>query len=228
MKYLHDSGILNDVFQNPDFQAWFGNRYNDRIQVVQFRTDENIIEQGIERNALFLLLSGRVCISAILPNGKHCILRIETAPALLGELEMLEMTPPAMSVRALEPCRTVLLPYALCRTSLLSDSAFLQRLAILLGHKEQTGVRRLFHTFSFPLENRLAHFILEMQENGFFLVRKVVAADSLGVSYRHLSQIMGDFVSKGYLKKDGFKYEIKNKAALKRLAEQMDEGLCPV
>ena len=57
---------------------------------------------------------------------------------------------------------------------------------------------------------------------GYFLVRKVVAADSLGVSYRHLSEVLGKFVWNGYLKKEGLTYSIEDYAGLKLLAEQME------
>ncbi len=222
MRHIHNPKALRAAFEHPAFREWFGERFHNEARMILFQTGETLIEQGESSHALILLLEGRVSISAIMPNGKRRILKIESAPALLGELELLEMTPPTMTVRALEGCRTVLLPFSPCRNLLLSDPLFLQHLGILLCHKERQGVQRLFHTFSYPLENRLARFILEMKENNCFLVRKVTAADSLGVSYRHLSDVLGDFVRKGYLRKEGLSYSIVNDKALKSLAEQMD------
>ncbi len=61
-----------------------------------------------------------------------------------------------------------------------------------------------------------------MREGDRYLVRKVEAADSLGVSYRHLGQILLSFTQAGYLKKEGRSYTIANEAALQALAGQTE------
>ena len=222
MHQLHSPKALRAACDHPEYRKWFGERFRDRVSLMEYESGDVIIRQGIDHEALCVLLEGRVCISAVLPNGKHRILRMEQAPALLGEQELLVLTPPSMSVRALSTCRIVRLPYAACRAELLEDPAFLRTLSILLGQKERDGVQRLFRTFSYPLENRLARFILDMQEDGCFKVRKTEAADSLGVSYRHLGQVLGSFVEKRYLEKQKFTYIIRDPAALERLAGAMD------
>ncbi|MBR1759310.1 MAG: cyclic nucleotide-binding domain-containing protein [Lachnospiraceae bacterium] len=223
MKYLHHPRTLHAVYEHPSYREWFGTAFREQTSVVSFAPGETLIDQGEDRGALFLLLEGRVCISAILPNGKHRIINTTNAPALLGELELLEMVPPTMSVRALEECQAAMLPYELCRDRLLADNTFLIKLAIQICHKERTGVQKLLHTFSYPLENRLARFLLQMQEEDLVAVKKVEAADSLGVSYRHLSQVMKDFVDCGYLEKEGRRYRIKDPSSLCALARQMEE-----
>ena len=223
MRHVRDPRLRAETLDNPVCREWFGKRFDECAEVVRFEPGEALIDQGREGGALFLLTRGRVSVSALLPNGKRRILRIDRAPTLLGEMELLERVPPMMTVRALEACVALMLPYALCREALLSDNAFLRRLAALLGRKERTGVERLFQAFSYPLENRLARFILETREGDLFPVRKVVAADSLGVSYRHLGQVMRDFVQRGYLTKDGPRYAIRDAEALERLALETQE-----
>ena len=218
MKHIHDPKALKEVFEHPAYRKWFGDLFHAKARVILFQPGEVLIGQGEEKNALILLLEGRVSISAIMPNGKRRILKMESAPALLGELEFLEMAPAAMTVCALETCQAAWLPFSTCRRELVSDPDFLVKLGILIGQKERQGAQRLFSTYSYPLENRLARFILEMEENGRFLVRKVVAADSLGVSYRHLSEVLGDFVKKGYLRKEGLTYFIEDYDSLGKLA----------
>lgn len=223
MRIIQDPAALEAILQHPAFLDWFGSRYNDRVQAVCYEAGEHLIEQENAQGALFLLMQGKVRISTLLPNGKHRILTTENALALLGEVELLQLNPPLMTVRAMTFCRAALLPYALCREQLLGDAAFLRRLALQLSRKERRSVERLMLAFSYPLENRLARFILEMQEERLFPVRKVEAADMLGVSYRHLSQVLGVFVKAGYLEKSGLRYEIKNPEALLRLSQQMEE-----
>lgn len=222
MQTIHNQKLLREALGAPAYTSWFGDRFHEDAQLAEVQPGEVFIHRGDEAQALYLLLSGRISIHALLPNGKRRILRTDSAPALLGEMELLERTPFAMSVQAMEGCRLVRLPFACCREALLSDSAFLRKLAILLGNKERTGIARLFAAVGYPLPVRLAHFILEMREGDRYQVRKVEAADSLGVSYRHLAQVLGEFVQAGYLKKEGLIYTLSNREALEAMAEQME------
>lgn len=222
MQTIRNKKQLADALSSPAYQDWFGDRFRADAQLVEVQAGEVFIRREEEAQALYLLLSGRISIHAELPNGKRRILRTDAAPVLLGEMELLERTPFAMSVQALESCRLVRLSFARCRETLLSDPVFLRKLAILLGNKERTGIVRLFSAVGYPLAVRLAHFILEMREGDRYLVRKVEAADSLGVSYWHLSEVMSAFTAAGYLRKDGLKYTITDEPALQALAGQME------
>jgi len=222
MQTIRDRRQIEAALTAPAYEAWFHDRFRADAQLVEAQAGEVFLRRGDEAQALYLLLSGRVSIHALLPNGKRRILRTDQAPALLGEMELLERRPFAMSVQALENCRLVRLPFACCREALLGDPVFLRKLAILLGNKERTGIQRLFAAVGYPLPVRLARFILEMREGNLFLVRKAEAADSLGVSYRHLSQVLSTFVQSGYLKKDRFVYTIADEPTLCSLADQTE------
>lgn len=222
MQTIRNTAQLATALSAPAYREWFGDRFRENAQLVEAQAGEVFIRREEEAQALYLLLSGRISIHALLPNGKRRILRTDRAPALLGEMELLERTPFAMSVQALESCRLIRLPFACCREELILDPVFLRKLAILLGNKERTGIDRLFAAVGYPLPVRLAHFILETREGDRYLVRKVEAADSLGVSYRHLSQVLSDFVQAGYLTKQGRVYILADEGALRALADQKD------
>lgn len=222
MQTIRNEAQLAAALSAPAYREWFGERFQKDAQLAEVQPGEVFIRRGEEAQALYLLLSGRVSIHALLPNGRRRILRTDRAPALLGEMELLERTPLAMSVQALESCRLIRLPFGCCREELLLDPAFLRKLAILLGNKERLGNARLFAAGGCPLQVRLAHFILETREGDRYLVRKVEAADSLGVSYRHLSEVLSAFVREGYLTKDRFAYTIVDEPALLALARQVE------
>jgi CRP-like cAMP-binding protein len=109
----------------------------------------------------------------------------------------------------------------LARSELLEDAPFLLRLCETLADKERENAIRLSQVSGFPLAHRLAGFLLSNQQNGRVALKKTVIAESLGVSYRHLEKVMGDFVREGILDKNGRIYEIRGRERLEELAASL-------
>lgn len=76
-------------------------------------------------------------------------------------------------------------------------------------------------SLAFPLENRLADFILQTAYKGVYKEKHVTVCDYLGVSYRHLLHVLTQFCQKGYLQKEGRGYQIKQYDSLYELAEAL-------
>ena len=72
--------------------------------------------------------------------------------------------------------------------------------------------------------NRLAHFILFAAFDGIYHERNTDASAYLGVSYRHLTQVLGEFTQYGYLKRMQGGYYITDEHAL-RGVEGYDTGI---
>ena len=53
----------------------------------------------------------------------------------------------------------------------------------------------------------------------------VQAAQSLGVSYRHLETVLNRFIREGILTKEKFTYTIRDEAALRKLASEISDVL---
>ena len=73
-------------------------------------------------------------------------------------------------------------------------------------------------SLAFPLENRLAGFILQTADNDLYKEKHITVCDFLGVSYRHLLHVFSQFCDKKFLQKEGHSYQIIDKAALTELA----------
>ena len=70
--------------------------------------------------------------------------------------------------------------------------------------------------------NRLARFILDNKEGDLLKVKKVVIAETLGVSYRHLESVINELVERKILEKRKLTYLIKDLKALEELSQAMD------
>ncbi|KHE67237.1 helix-turn-helix domain-containing protein, partial [Halobacillus sp. BBL2006] len=79
-------------------------------------------------------------------------------------------------------------------------------------------------SLSFPLENRLADFILQTADGQVYKEKHVTVCDFLGVSYRHLLHVLAQFCEKGYLQKEGKQYQIKDRQRLRELAGVLKNG----
>lgn len=71
---------------------------------------------------------------------------------------------------------------------------------------------------SYPLDVRLANFILLTSQNGYYREKHTESSEFLGVTYRHLLYVLADFVKRGILTKTNSGYYISNLAALQKLA----------
>ena len=245
MKILHDSALMEQYLNSAPYTDYFREpchradaapaslpapnrtvgsqpdslkRYT---QIREFDAGEIILEQDSKPEFLYLMLSGRCSVRVLLANGKSVILQTMKAPGLIGEVELIRDVS-SFTVQTLEKSRMLAIQLKQTKTYLLEDPYFLRRLCFDLIAKERTEALSLIHTFGYPLENRLAKFILDNSQETCFYIKKIQISESLGVSYRHVGTVMSDFVKKEYLEKHGLVYSIKNKKALSDLARELE------
>lgn len=221
MKTIQNPTLLQQYLESPPYRHYFRDSFWEGTHIVECSAGEYIFRQSSPPDHLYLMLKGRCCVRFLLSNGKSAIFQTLRVPCLVGEVELFQDTAPLL-VQALEKSRMLAIPLDQCRTALLQDPHFLQQVCADLIVKERNEILSLLHTFGYPLENRLAKFILDnRQENRFFL-RKTLIAESLGASYRHVETVMSGFVRKGYLSKEKLIYTITDKKALSDLAQELE------
>lgn len=220
MKLIQDPALLQRLMSSQPYTGYFGKQYHTETRILEYQAGEAVVHQGQPSAYLHLMISGRCSVSTDLPNGKTVILHALAAPALIGEMEILRDVS-AYHVHALESCRMLSIPVSSCKALLLNDAFFLRAVCSDIIGKERTEALKLIHSLGYPLEIRLAGFILDNRQGNLFLVKKVHIAESLGVSYRHIETVMNRFVERGFLNKNGLIYTITDKDALKGLSRQL-------
>lgn len=221
MEIITNPSLLEQYLASPPYTDYFHGDVGKYTQIAEFDAGEYILRQDVLPDYLYLMLSGRCFVRVLLANGKSVILQTLKAPCLIGEMELLREVSP-FTVQALEKCRMLAVPLNPCRSHLLRDSYFLCRLCSVLIGKERTEALTLIHAFGYPLENRLAKFILDNRQENRFYIKKVHIAESLGVSYRHVEKVMSDFVKNHYLSKQKLVYTITDESALSSLAQELE------
>lgn len=204
------------------FKSYFSFDIEPFIKPVSFKTNDVIIFEGVEPSSLYYLFSGKAKLYLTKANGKTVLIRFINAPSFIGEVELLGDEKEALSIKALERCRCFSVPLGALQQRLLGDAVFLRKMTSYLLRVSSESTEKIAGSSSFPLKNRLASFILSASTDGRYRVRHTEAADYLGVSYRHLLFVFGEFVSAGVLKKEKGGFEIQDRAALRALEQQME------
>lgn len=186
--------------------------------VHYYERGEYIVEEGSQISSFFFILEGRCKIYLTHENGKCSLLNFLEAGAFIGEIELLNESYVSKGVQTATPVYCVAFPLHYYRAHCLQNTAFLRQLAKYLGDKAVAMGFKASMQHAFPLENRLAHFILLAAQEYIYQERHTEVCDYLGVSYRHLLHTFAAFCEKGVLTKEGRHYKITDEPALRKLA----------
>lgn len=223
MKQIFDKIEIQRCLAESDFESCFSFPVKEDVRLYFADRGDDIMKEGEKSDGfLYYMVSGRAKLFCSLSNGKTSLLDFLQRDCFIGELELLSVRKSTMGIKALSPCFLLALPIEIYRSRLLSDACFLRILCRTLAEKEEQRVYALLSTRGFPLANRLAHFVLFAASDGMYNERNTDASAYLGVSYRHLTQMLGEFTQNGYLERTQTGYRIANEKALKLLADELN------
>jgi CRP/FNR family transcriptional regulator, putaive post-exponential-phase nitrogen-starvation regulator len=197
----------------------FSFQVEEFIEVREYQRDEWIIHEGMRPDFLFYVIEGKAKIYVTHQNGKVSLINFINANDYIGEMELLNDEYYTKGIQALTKTICFALPFRHYRKLLLEDAKFLRELTKFLSGKATHMAAKYTQSLAFPLENRLADFILQTADEGIYKEKHVMVCDYLGISYRHLLHVLSQFCEKNYLQKDGRNFRIKQYQSLYELAE---------
>ncbi|MBC5635307.1 transcriptional regulator YeiL [Ornithinibacillus sp. BX22] len=192
------------------------------MEVHEYRRDDWIIQEGMRPNYLFYVIEGKAKIYITHQNGKVSLINFINESEYIGEMELLHDVYYTKGIQATTKTICFALPITHYRKKLLEDTKFLRELTKFLSLKATNMAAKYSQSLAFPLENRLADFILQTADRGVYKEKHVTVCDYLGVSYRHLLYVLNQFCEKRYLLKVGRNYEIYQYDALHSLAKVIE------
>ena len=188
------------------------------MEVHEYQRDDWIIQEGMRPDFLFYVLEGKAKIYITHQNGKVSLINFINANDYIGEMELVNDVYYTNGIQASTKTICFALPIHYYRKQLLEDAKFLRELTKFLSVKATLMAAKYSQSLAFPLENRLADFILQTADEGVYKEKHVTVCDYLGISYRHLLHVLTQFCDKGYLQKEGRNYQIKQYHSLYELA----------
>ncbi|MFL0364126.1 transcriptional regulator YeiL [Pseudobacillus sp. 179-B 2D1 NHS] len=189
------------------------------IEVQEYQRDEWIIQEGTRPDFLFYVVEGKAKIYVTHQNGKVSLINFINTNDYIGEMELLHEVYYTKGIQTSTKTICFAIPLYRCRAQMLEDVTFLRELTRFLSVKATQMAAKYSQSLAFPLENRLADFILQTADEGVYKEKHVTVCDFLGVSYRHLLHVLAQFCDKDYLQKEGRHYRIRQYHSLYELAE---------
>jgi CRP/FNR family transcriptional regulator, putaive post-exponential-phase nitrogen-starvation regulator len=197
----------------------FSFQVEEYMEVHEYKRDEWIIQEGMRPDFLFYVIEGKAKIYVTHQNGKVSLINFINKNDYIGEMELLNDVYYTKGIQASTRTICLALPTHRYRKQLLEDAKFLRELTKFLSLKATHMAAKYTQSLAFPLENRLADFILQTADEGSYKEKHVTVCDYLGISYRHLLHVLSQFCEKNYLLKDGRNYKINQYHSLQELAE---------
>ncbi len=219
MNVIHQNELLKEYYNHFPLSDYFSFDICPYTSIVKFDSAENILCEGEKPDSLYYLISGRAKLFLSHENGRISLINFLNAPCFVGEMELLGAQEAANGVTAITPCICYKILINKCRDKLLNDTKFLRYLCLFLSQKAIGNTDNYSKNQSYPLEVRLANFILLTSSNKMYREKHTEVADFLGVTYRHLLYVLANFVKRGYLKKTEQGYYIQDPITLRKIAE---------
>ena len=220
MKKVNDKKLLNHYLKTNKISSLFSNNYNDSFELFYFQKNEFIIQQGYESKYLFILVDGTARFICLTESGALIPFGIASDLVVFGEIASLHQQDPDASVQAISEVYCLGLSLEANREKILNDNKFLRYVIDILSEKVQSLDRSITAFLSATITERLASYLLQVNNNGKLNVTVKNCADSIGGSYRHTNRVFSIFVEEGALKKINGKYFIVNSDILLKHCKQ--------
>jgi CRP-like cAMP-binding protein len=207
---------INDVFTN---------HMENYMDLLCFEKNEFLCRQNEKINYLFFVVEGKLKVFRTLKNGKNVLLSFNYPLMILGDLELINSENADANIQVIEDAYCIVLPVDKVHDKLLNDVKYLRYACNSIGKKlKDTSINSSINLL-YPLENRLASYILATKEkvDGSYRFDENLTeiAELLGTSYRHLLRTLEAFVKKGALRKIKKYYEILDEKLLIKLAADL-------
>lgn len=216
---ISERETLEEYYTHFPLSDYFSFDIRPYTSTVKFDSAESILCEGDNPCFLYYLIDGRAKLYLSQENGRISLINFLNAPCFIGEMELLGAQEAANGVTAITPCTCYAIHINKCKAQILNDTKFLRYLCLFLSQKAIWNTCNYSKNQTYPLEVRLADFILLTSCNRLYREKHTEVSEFLGVSYRHLLYVLADFVKRGILKKTEQGYYIQDLKALRKTAE---------
>lgn len=220
MLKINDNKKLNYYINKYKINEIFSSDIYPYMEIHHFKKNEHICLSGEELKYLYLFVEGKSKVYITTPNGKSLLVRFYSPVQIVGEIELLNKIEFQCNIQAIRDCICIAVPRKIIEEKYLKDSKFLHYISTHLALKLASLSVSNSVNILYPLENRLASYILASytNEDSNNTENLTQIAEFLWTSYRHLLRVVKEFELEKIIKRDNKKLVILDKDKLEDLA----------
>lgn len=226
MKKIRDAQAIIERVQSNNLLTIFRPQVIESMELRIYDDQEIICTMGDIIDGLYVLVSGKLKIYTVQPNGKSILLRFTKAPNLIGDVEWMAQYPVKNIVEAVGQSSLLFIKRDMILEEEMNNPAFLRFMIQNLSHKLYTLGNASAMNLLYPVENRFASYLISLlpQETDMGRVDEIrtstlmETADMLGTSYRHLNRVIKNLIQEGILQRKKGRLLIRDEQRLKELA----------
>lgn len=226
---IDDSQKMNQYILKYEIDKIFTEDMKPFMELFLFKRNEHICKETEDIEYVFFFVEGKAKVYTTLSNGKSLLLCFYEEFKVLGDVELMGFQAASTNVQVIDDTYCIGIPLQKVGTHLLNDAKFLRFICNSLGAKLNRCSKNSSINLLYPLENRLASYILatgkniDNEENRRieFHENLTEIAELLGTSYRHLLRTFNTLALKGAIKRKNNHFEIIDKITLTNLAADL-------
>ncbi len=193
----------------------------DCLEFVHFEKNDRLLTEGEDLEYVYILLKGRIQTVHSTNNGAMNLNAISKPISVYGQVEFMNGQPVNHDVIALSPCLCLRFDVEKYGSRFMNDVVFMRYVARSLANISYNLANNAAISLNFPVENRLASYLMLAEQNGIIQDNFVQVAQMIGSSYRQVQRVLKNFIEEGYIVKvKRGVYQIKNPDALKDLDKE--------
>lgn len=221
MEIVNNENLYRSYLDKFEFQKilTLANRYE--IQLCEFHAGEYVCRAGDDANFIYFFLEGKAKVYTMTESGKSLLFSFYQEFEFVGDVELMIGKPMVANVECITKVYCFRISTVRYRDLLLEDNKLLRTIAAQIARKLNNISSNSARNLLYPLENRLAAYIISMSKELYFNENLVQAAELLGTSYRHLLRCLKKFCENKYMEKMKNGYYINNYNKLIELGESV-------
>lgn len=215
--------ILENYIEKYQINEIFSINMKPYMNLFKFEKGEHICKVQEDLEYLYFFVKGKAKVYTVMSNGKSLLLCFYAPFKVIGDVEFMYFNKADCSVQAIEETYCVGIAFEHIRKYSIEDSRFLRFICDGLAEKLTRLSKYSSINLLYPLENRVASYILSNKDENVFKENLTETAELLGTSYRHLLRTLNSLCNKSIIRKNKNCYEIINEDVLRGFAEDLYE-----
>ncbi len=220
MEIINDLALSKNLTNKYAIKNIFDMALVEDLLLMKYNKGEFICYEGEPLKYLHFMVEGKIKVNDTQENGKSRLLCFLQDFEILGHIELFADTDYSTNVEAVTDVYCFALSLPIYKEKLFNDAKFLRYSAKKLAKTLLINNENASFNLLYPLETRLATYILLTADDGKFHDNLTTLAELLTTSYRHLTRVLSNLCEKGILVKTPKYYEIAKLEDLRNISNQ--------